>query len=405
MLFNKARAEAYMRKCDVDVLIATSPVSITYFSDYFCWMDPTFKGFMLQPGASSDLALPGYAVFPLESDPALVILPVVVANAADVWVQDVRTFGATGVDADLTSAELPDRYRYFHDLLLAPATASTAVEALAGILEDRGLAGSRVGLEMDGLSPAALDEIRNSFPQAQLLDCSNLIRLIRMVKSEEEVKRLTRSAEINKLAGTQAMAAAKPGVSLQDLARIYRTVAGENGADFDHLCIGMRGLGIVTEPDYRLAEDDVMMVDYGCIYQRYFSDTGYTFCMSEPSEPLSRRLEALQASVGAGVDAIRPGVRSSVIREAMWQTLDEHGFTASYPHGHGLGLEVRDYPTIVPDNGLRITDDCVDEPSDLPMEENMVINLESSMFLPGVASFQVEETYIVTGEGCRMLVP
>lgn len=40
----------------------------------------------------------------------------------------------------------------------------------------------------------------------------------------------------------------------------------------------------------------------------------------------------------------------------MWRTLHKLGFTASYPHGHGVDLEVRDYPTIVPDNGLRIQD-------------------------------------------------
>jgi len=35
------------------------------------------------------------------------------------------------------------------------------------------------------------------------------------------------------------------------------------------------------------------------------------------------------------------------------------------PYGHGLGLEIREYPILVANNGLRITDDCVDVRSEL----------------------------------------
>ena len=89
----------------------------------------------------------------------------------------------------------------------------------------------------------------------------------------------------------------------------------------------------------------------------------------------------------------------------MWDTLNAHGITATFPHGHGMGLEVRDSPIIVADNGLRIKDDCVDAASDLPLEENMVINLEAMTLMPGVASAHVEPKFVVTADGCRPLCP
>ena len=89
----------------------------------------------------------------------------------------------------------------------------------------------------------------------------------------------------------------------------------------------------------------------------------------------------------------------------MFRILEELELTASYPHGHGVGLDVRDYPTVVADNGLRVSDDCVDVASDMPLEENMVLNLEASMFLPGVGSLQMERSLAVTADGCRDLVP
>ena len=404
MFFNQTRAKAFMRECGLDALIATSHVNITYFSGYFCWLDPTIRGYMLQPGAPARLALPGYAVFPLEGEPALVLNPLFAINGVDLWVRDIHVFGDSGVDATLTSTELPENHLRIHDLLMTPPQSATSLEALLRILKERGLQGGRLGVEMGGLATDRQVQLRDEIPRASLLDCSNLIQLIRMVKNEYEVSLLTRSAEINEQAGMQVLAEAVPGRSLQDMRRRYRILAAEQGADFDHFCIGLGGLGMATEPDYQLVENDVMMVDFGCIYQRCFSDTGTTLAMGELSAPLMRRFDSVRESVTAGAAEVRPGVKASSVREAMWRTLQELGFTASYPHGHGVGLEVRNYPTIVPDNGLRIQDECIDVSSDVPMEENMVFNLESSMFLPGVGSLQMERSFIVTADGCRDLV-
>ena len=84
MLFNKIRAQEYMRRYGVDALIATSPVNITYFSDYRCWIDPLFKAYMMAPGAPSDLdPTAAYAIFPLEGEPAFVVSPTFAVNTSD----------------------------------------------------------------------------------------------------------------------------------------------------------------------------------------------------------------------------------------------------------------------------------------------------------------------------------
>src|SRR5881396_2316928 len=110
MLFNKSRAIEYMRRCGVDALVATSPVNITYFTDYFMWMDPLFKEYMMSPGGPPDLAQ-AYAVFPLEGEPALVVSPLSAVNAADLWVRDLVIFGDTGLDDSQPPGTLPTTAR------------------------------------------------------------------------------------------------------------------------------------------------------------------------------------------------------------------------------------------------------------------------------------------------------
>jgi Xaa-Pro dipeptidase len=405
MFFNKDRATEYMRQCDVQALIATSPANITYFSGWSLWLDPIIKGYMLQPGASSGLALPGFAVAPLEGEPALVVLPLFAVNAADLWVRDIRVFGLSGLEENLTSDQVPENYRRLHELLLSPNNDSSSLEALTSVIEEKGLGAARIGLEMEGMASETLNALKDKLPKSTLLDCSNLLRLVRMVKSDYEIKILTRSAEINEQAGMETLAEAKPGTRLKDMTRSYRIRAAEQDAELDHFAIGPRGLGMTTQADYELAEGDVMFVDFGCIYQSCFSDTGLTLALGELPEPVMDRFETLHTSVIAGMEAVRPGAKGSSAREAMWEVVSEKGYSALNPHGHGVGLDVRDYPTIVADNGLRISDDCIDVPSDLPFEENMVFNLESPMFCPGVASLQVERSFVVTAKGCRPLIP
>ena len=404
MLFNRSRAIDYMRQYELDALVATSVVNITYFTDYFCWIDPIFKEYMMVPGASSNLGQ-AYAVFPLEGEPALVIGAGLAVNAAELWVRDLHIFGDNGLDVSLPPPELPDELRRFHDLLLAPQSNATPTDALVSILNQRGLTGARIGLDAEDLPPETHDQITRALPRAALMNSTNLIRLIRMGKSEEEIRRLTRSAEINEEVGMECLEMARPGQPISELVRHYRARAGELGADFDHFAFGVRGLGMATETNYRLAQDDVLYVDWGCIYDHYFSDTGTTLAMREPEGHLEARHAALRACMAAGAEALRPGAKASAAQTAMLRTLNDNGITVTFPHGHGVGLEVRDYPILVADNGLRIKDGCVDVASNLPLEADMVLNLEAMVSLADIASLHIEKSFVVMPDGSRPLVP
>lgn len=404
MLFNRARAVEYMRRYELDALVATSPANITYFTDHYWWIDSLFKQYMMSPGASSDL-FQSYAVFPLEGEPALVLGPVTAANAADSWVKDLYLFGDKGVDTSLQPGGHGNTDRRIYDLVTSPRRGATPTDALVVALTDRGLTEAKIGVEFDRLSADTAATLRQRLSGADIRDCSNLLRLLRMVKSEEELSRLTRAAEVAEKAGMEILAASKPGSRMGDLVHDYKVLIVEEGADFDHFIYGMRGVGIASEPEYTIEEDEVMYVDWGVLYQHYFSDTGTTLAMSEPTGALADRHAAVVDCMEAGIATLKPGARSSEAHEAMWAVLSERGVETAFPHGHGLGVEIRDYPIFVANNGLRIQDDCVDEPSDVPLEEGMVVNLEAPIFMPDVGSLHNEQTFVITTEGCRQIVP
>jgi Xaa-Pro aminopeptidase len=406
MLLNRGRAHDYMQGCGLDGIVATSPVNVRYLSDFYCWLAPLFREYMVSPGGSSRLIQQNFALLPLNGDPALVVEPYFAIDAALSWVTDIRIAGGGDFEYPEELTDGLDRdanLRRVRDIVLAGASESP-VEALAAAVEERGLAESRVGVELDGLSAEVAAELRERLPRAQLLDCTNLLRLVRAVKSADEVARLERAAWAAEEAAAGAFMSARVGSTPADLEAVYRSRLGELGVDFDHFAFGPRGLGIASYSMHPLAAGDAVYADWGCLYAGYGSDTGTTLVVGDVAPDVTRRFEATVGAVQAGADAVRPGVLASEVQSVMQAAMSDAGITATYPHGHGFGLEVRDYPILAPPTGRPIEDDCIEVSSDLPLEEGMVFNLEAPVFILGRASVHTERSFVVTAGGCRPLV-
>ncbi len=392
-----------MKAAGLDALIACTPVNITAFSDFTLWLDPLFREYMVQPGAPGH-RMQRYALFPLEGPPALVVEPMMAVNAADLWVRELVTFGAPTIEEREPPAD-PQTWRDVRQLQAHAMDAAGPTDALQQLLQGRGLQSARLGVELEELPATHRQTLRAGLPQAQVLDCSNLLRYIRAVKTDDEIERLRRAAQINEAAATASLAEAAPGVSLAQLSRSYRAQVAQAGADFDHFALGIDGVGIATEPAHQLADGAVMYVDFGCRWRSCYSDSGLTLALGPLPAELQRRYDALRACIDAGVALLRPGRRASQAHGAMQRVIDDSEIRVAAPHGHGLGLEVRDYPVIVADNGLHLRDDCIDVPADLPLEASMVVNLEASSFLAGEASLHIEETFLITAGGPEALSP
>jgi Xaa-Pro dipeptidase len=402
-LLNYSRAQDYLRHGDLAALIATSAANVRYFSGYVCWMETLFREFMLQPGSSAELSIPAFVLFPVEGDLALIVKSAMSLNAASLGINDIRVYGSTGFDNSLSAAPRDEIEARFLTLTGANQDATTAVDALAAALRDRGLGNARIGLEMEGLSGTTKRAIFDALPKAEIRDCSNLIRLIRAVKTPMEITLLAGAAEIAEEAARESLAEVKVGSRTRDLVQRFREGVGQRGAQYDHFSLSLAGMGITSEPDREFRDDDVMFIDYGCIVSGYFSDSGTTLAFSQLLPELERRRGALLSSVQRGAARMRPDVRASIIQEEMMLTLREAGITNCFPHGHGMGLEIRDYPILVPANGLKIQDETITVESDLPLEAGMVINLEAPLFMPAVGALQVEQSFVITADGCREL--
>jgi Xaa-Pro aminopeptidase len=375
-----------MESAGVEAIVATDPASVAVLTGYRSWLDGQLRRFMVAPGGSGELVR-SYAVFLPAGDPTLILDPLFLLDAESTGLA-CWTHGDPA-RADLAGAGA--RWR------------STAEQAIAAVLRERGVAAGVVGVELEGMPSGWRELLAAECPRSRLRDCTALLRLARAVKSGTHVGQIRAAAEVSNRALAAALTLARPGCPLGELADAYAEAAGREAALVDHFALSHGGRGIATRRDVTLTASTVTYLDHGCRVELGVSDAGTTLSL----RPLTRResdaLAALRQAARDGAERLAPGVRSSAAYTSMQEALT--AFPDAIPQGHGLGVEIREYPLLSAGGVGRLRDECIDIDADLELRPGMIVNLEASLFGVGDASLHMEQTYLVTETNAEQLAP
>jgi Xaa-Pro aminopeptidase len=148
--------------------------------------------------------------------------------------------------------------------------------------------------------------------------------------------------------------------------------------------------------DRAVKPGDPTVLDFGGVYDGYCVDLTRTVQLGAVSGPLSDLYAAVAEAHQAAIDAVRPGVTSSLIDAAARSVLERHGLGGAFGHGtgHGLGLEVHEEPRIGRPSA-KLPDPVV--------EPGMVFTIEPGAYVPGVGGVRIEDDVLVTDTGCEVL--
>ncbi len=411
MLLNKERALGVMADYGLDALIASTPNNVTYLSDFGGWTTRMYQGQTTQKG------LQNYAVLPRREDMApCVIIPLqegIYVSMFPLWMEEVRTFGSYNIIRNPENVLRRLEERGFEEILDASHLNSpTAGEELVKALKEKGLDNGKIGVDWENMSPHTVELLRRECPKADFQDACDLFRYIRIVKTEEELKRLRRAAQTNEAGYQAVVSTAQVGVSELELRQAYlEAVAHEGGIfEFYNSPCGSRSGAWYPPCDNRLVPGDVMLFDCGCIWNHYHADTGGSCSMGEPSEKAKKLYRAQTLTVEAALDMVKPGTRPSEIFSLMTETLRKNGVERIMTYGHGIGIEGRDLPIIAAETDVvtpvpKPAPGMLVSPQDPPLEANTVLNIEVPTCEFGWGGLQLEHSVVVTKAGWELLIP
>jgi Xaa-Pro aminopeptidase len=117
-----------------------------------------------------------------------------------------------------------------------------------------------------------------------------------------------------------------------------------------------------------------------------------TVMVGEPTPTQQRMLDVVTEAQQAGVDAIRAGQRTRAVDEACRRVIDDAGWGDAFLHatGHGVGLEIHEAPRVA-------------ATADATLAPGFVVTVEPGVYLPEHGGVRVEDTVVVTADGCRPL--
>jgi len=289
----------------------------------------------------------------------------------------------------------------------------------------------RLGLELDVLPVNQFERYRKTFPDALVVDVSTEVRLQRAVKSEWELARLARSAQIHASVLEFAKEVVRPGmteVELEGLVEGKARSLGHGGyvrmRGFDsefHFCVissGARaavpscfdgpvtGQGIsIAHPHgatmAQLMSGEPIIVDMVTVVDGYQIDQTRILSLGPLPEELTKAYEMARQVEEKIRVALVPGRVAGEIYEEILLWVRENtpfeknfmGYDTSQVRfvGHGVGLELDELPTI-------------SKGSKEILKTGMVVAIEPKFVFPGLGVVGIEDTVVIEAEmGARYL--
>jgi Xaa-Pro aminopeptidase len=262
----------------------------------------------------------------------------------------------------------------------------------------------RIGFEAAHLTVSRLAWLEGAIAgRLALVSTMGVVESARVVKDAYELATLRKAGRLLSDVTRDVLRTVGAGQSERDLAldidwRLRR--AGFERTAFETIVASGPNAALphARPTERKLSEEDLVVLDFGGVYDSYCVDLTRTVSIG----PASPRARQVYAAVLNGHDqaiaAVRPGASRFAVDEAARTVLERQGMGAAFGHGtgHGLGIEVHEDPRITrkrPDVDTR----------DEALVPGMVFTIEPGAYFPGWGGVRIEDDVMVTAGGGELL--
>lgn len=144
--------------------------------------------------------------------------------------------------------------------------------------------------------------------------------------------------------------------------------------------------------DRALTDGDTVIIDAGAVVDGYRSDMTRTFVVGRADARVLEMLEVVTESQACGVAGVGPDVEAGTIDALCRDVIEAARMGEAFLHGtgHGVGLDIHELPR-------------VRRGSTAILRPGHVLTVEPGVYFPDVGGVRVEDTVVVTEDGCRSL--
>lgn len=255
-----------------------------------------------------------------------------------------------------------------------------------------------LGIEAASMTAASRTELLRLVPGLGIVETDQVIERLRAVKEESELTLIRQAARIADGALDVVLKdVIREGVTELDIAIELEYQMRKLGGDkpgFDTIVAsGPRAAMAHGAPtDRRIQPGDPIVIDFGSYYHGYTSDMTRTVFIGGPSAEMRRIYEVvLEAQLNA-CHNLRAGMTGREADALARCVIERAGYGDRFGHGlgHGVGLEVHEFPRLSPRN-------------DSPLESSAVVSVEPGIYLPQKGGVRIEDLVVLNPNGIENL--
>ena len=255
----------------------------------------------------------------------------------------------------------------------------------------------RIGVNSGAATYSMVSYLKKMKRWSKIVNVSAAIGKTVSVKDEQEIEAISKACKISSTVAQKLPSMISEGVSEKNVAAemdIMMRRLGGTGNAFDTIAaFGPNSADCHHVPcDYELKTGDAALFDFGSKYDMYCSDLTRTIFLGEPQDILKRAYEVVKQAQIAGIEKIRAGAKANEPDLAARKVIDDSEFKDKFIHsfGHGIGMDVHQAISVSPK-------------SEQVLEAGNVISAEPGIYIPGIGGIRIEDTVLVTEDGCRIL--
>ena len=229
-----------------------------------------------------------------------------------------------------------------------------------------------------------------------LLPVGETVRFPRREKDDTELDAIKRAAEITDKAFEHICAYIMVGMTEKDIAAEIDVFMKKNGAEDNSFSTiaasGARAsLPHAIPTDKRIAEGELLIMDFGCIFGGYCSDMTRTVAIGRISDELREVYDTVLEIQQKSLLYLSAGKSGRDIDDRAREFLNKK-YPGCFGHalGHSVGLEIHENPNLSPKNNT-------------PLNDGTVITVEPGLYIPGKCGVRIEDLAVVRKNGCELL--
>ncbi len=253
----------------------------------------------------------------------------------------------------------------------------------------------KVGLNPAHLSHANFERARKEIGKSKVVPFDDGLLPQRGTKDALELKSLKKAIAIQQRAFLDLKAFVKPGMTELEVCAYL---------EYRMKCLGAEGpaFGTIVAVDghashnhaipgkLKVKKDSSILIDWGAKVDGYKSDMTRVLNLGKPKPHIRRIYGICLESMAACQAAIRPGAPLADAAKAGRDVIEKAGHTLDHGIGHGIGLDIHEYPGI-------------GDQKDVVFKEGQVVTIEPGIYLGDLGGVRIENDYLVTKNGAKNL--